>query len=1315
MGLSILAVAVQALSGAQIVAQIGTEASGQYFDPAAQWPYGELNCAHGYRRFDPLTQKRVYTVGVHAPSGIEVAWREFNLTFETYLDETVGKRWKPPLHFKMLPTVDPLKDWVDNEADVDFMYSDTGLYSCVGVEIGGQPLGTTISHLSARGREFNLDVFGGSIIVRADNYEINSIADVKDKIIGAQSISDFSGAQVQFYVLYQNGLDYVMDPKQVVFTENQEEIVKGVLDGRWDVGFVRTGQIERTMDENEEYLDSDLFKVLEPRIYIMDTGELFPFLHSSPVFPEWPLYAKEDVDRMVSEEIQLALINFEYHKTTGDRMHTCKHDICEAQLGYEYDPEACLNLAATAICDTAPPVFFDPNARCDTTRELAEIAYQAGIAGRHNGFRPARSHFSLRTMQQSAGFLVEDDQGNWKCSRAETLYDGIICPEGHYKVKHSEFLNQCDHLGLPCPDGYTCYCKPCIKAFEVEVMQWDRGGDSLGGNTTFFKRVSGCDKMSLCGTVEQTKHVTFRAYDNRERDNADFKALIHVGQESRELEVTSVEDVPYAYEFTFTDNDLGVGILEIFVDDTQIPESPFRVEIVSRNCEVDYPGQGKTATDTGECACSSGSIQIGGECMSSGIVAAIVSSVVFLIALQIGYCYLGYRRAKSDEMWKVCVEELHFSQPPEIIGQGSFGVVLLAEYRGTKVAIKRILPQGKGGGSKAGGSRLGGSVDGGKSTEMHEHASTGSVDIESQDTPPKPGTKILKGGTVGTSSLKGTHSLDGGMNSRGSLASKSCSMDGSELDFLGGLSYGGPKSKWAEWFPWVFQDRETRYNASILGSASGASNTSRSALARVCPWFDENTRRQNEFMVEMRLLSRLRHPCITTVMGAVFTRGCEPMMVMEFMDNGSLYDLLRNETLFTGGEIIIQIVRDVAQGLRFLHASKPPILHGDMKAKNILIDSRFRAKVADFGLATKTTNRLSGTPFWMAPEYLRGKCEYNSTCDVYAFGIILYEIYGRKNPYEGENPRQVLRKVCDPRVNKRPPVPDTCPPKMVDIMCKCWSQDPFFRPQAKDLDILFTDMNPQDAEPIVDGTRVRTERATGDMLYQVFPKKVADLLKAGQKVEPETHDCVTIFFSDIVHFTDISRTFSPGKVCDMLDRLYVAFDNLASKHQLFKVETIGDAWMGVTNLEGNQEDTHAKHVAEFAVDAIMAAGNTLIDTENPARGYVRIRVGFHSGPVVSNVIGSLNPRYGLFGDTVNTASRMESNSFSGKIHCSEAAAEILKVQAPLMPLHKRGKLAVKGKGTMTTYWVGEGLIKEHMNGSFSKLSDHPTVGFAEEE
>ena len=116
----------------------------------------------------------------------------------------------------------------------------------------------------------------------------------------------------------------------------------------------------------------------------------------------------------------------------------------------------------------------------------------------------------------------------------------------------------------------------------------------------------------------------------------------------------------------------------------------------------------------------------------------------------------------------------------------------------------------------------------------------------------------------------------------------------------------------------------------------------------------------------------------------------------------------------------------------------------------------------------------------------------------------MYEIYSRKIPYEGANPRKVLRKVCNPRINYRPRVPVTCPKRMAEIMKKCWSPNPSFRPEAKDLDMMFNDMNSHNAEPLIDegNTRLRTEVAAGDMLYKVFPKKVADQLKAGQKVEP---------------------------------------------------------------------------------------------------------------------------------------------------------------------------------------------------------------------
>eukprot|EP00980_Cylindrotheca_fusiformis_P010498 scaffold2325_cov126-Cylindrotheca_fusiformis.AAC.8 len=1208
---------------------------------AEQWIPGKLSCTHGFQKFNAYSQKKVYHIGVHAPSGIEKAMNKFNLTFETYLNEVVGKRFDPPIEFKMKPAEHPLQSWIDDEEDVDFMYSDTGLYSCIGTEIGGQPLGTTITSVETRGREYNLDVFGGTILARASNKKIDTVEDLKDKVIAAKAISDFAAGQSQFWLLVKNGIDYIMDPKQVIFTNSLDEIIEGVLDGRWDVGFVPSGIVERTIDRTTgEPRDLNLFKVIEPKVYVMDDGDIYPFLHSTPVFPEWPLYAKTDVDRIVSEEVAAALVNFRYHKSVGVEIHRCL--------------EEAITEAEEEICRTMPPAYFVQNAPCDATRELAELAYQAGMVGHHSGLRPARSHFQVRTMQEEAGFIFHDDEGTLRCERDSNTYNGIRCPEGHFKVSPQRFENHCQEAGLHCSEQHICYCRPCIKAHKVDVFPGIPRG-------ALRKDDDRCDKMSVCGTIEQGEEFTYHLYDNLERSNVTVGAVVHYGREQRSLPVDHSEAEFFEYDFTLSHNRRGVVILEVFVDGIQIPQSPFRVDIIEKECQQKF----MVASDIGVCECSTEGINLFGHCISRNLFIGVVAAIS-----------------------AVNTEELHFSHPVEVIGQGGFGLVLLAEYRGTKVAIKRVLPlldrtKGKRSGSALSLSRK---EPDNSDEKVHDEVAP---DVESG-------------------------SIDAG------IKTKSMSDSDNILGFIDSLSFGVRRKGLKKWIPFLHRNEATTQSLSILGTASGGSSTNRGFFAALS-CCDEHTRRREEFKEEMRLLSRLRHPCITTVMGAVMN-GYEPMMVMEYMENGSLHDLLRNETLYTGGEMILQIVRDVSQGLRFLHASRPPILHGDLKAKNILIDSRFRAKVGDFGLALKGKRGLAAakklTPnalgIRMAPEYLRRKTEYNSPCDVYSFGMILYEIYSRNTPFENENPRKVLRKVCDPRINYRPPVPSTCPKRMAEVMRKCWTSNPVIRPQAKDLDLSFSDMTASEVEPILDNenTRLRTEVAQGDMLYKVFPRKVANMLKAGQKVEPQTHEDVTIFFSDIVRFTDISRALSAVKVCNLLDRLYLAFDDLATKHGVFKVETIGDAWMGVTNLEGNQADSHAKRIAEFAMEAVEAAGKVLIDEDDPLAGNVNIRVGLHSGQVVSNVVGSLNPRYALFGDTVNTASRMESLSLSGMIQCSESAASFLRQQAPELPLRKRGKVAVKGKGSMTTFWVGKKISvdQENKRGTFDR---QPVVEFQE--
>ncbi|EDV28471.1 uncharacterized protein TRIADDRAFT_19120, partial [Trichoplax adhaerens] len=171
-----------------------------------------------------------------------------------------------------------------------------------------------------------------------------------------------------------------------------------------------------------------------------------------------------------------------------------------------------------------------------------------------------------------------------------------------------------------------------------------------------------------------------------------------------------------------------------------------------------------------------------------------------------------------------------------------------------------------------------------------------------------------------------------------------------------------------------------------------------------------------------------------------------------------------------------------------------------------------------------------------------------------------------------------------------------------------------------------------------------------NLLHSMLPPLVSDRLRNGDTVEAGEYEQASIMFSDIVGFTTICSQCRPMDVVQFLNSLYVKFDKLTNVHDVYKVETIGDAYMVVGGLPEPCAN-HAEKVARMALSMVDCAVQVSSPSDNKP---LRIRIGIHSGPVVAGVVGSKMPRYCLFGDTVNTASRMESHGLPSTIHISEA-------------------------------------------------------------
>ncbi len=200
-----------------------------------------------------------------------------------------------------------------------------------------------------------------------------------------------------------------------------------------------------------------------------------------------------------------------------------------------------------------------------------------------------------------------------------------------------------------------------------------------------------------------------------------------------------------------------------------------------------------------------------------------------------------------------------------------------------------------------------------------------------------------------------------------------------------------------------------------------------------------------------------------------------------------------------------------------------------------------------------------------------------------------------------------------------------------------------------------------------------------NLLLNILPSPIAERLKKGESMIADNFNEVTVLFADIVGFTPMSARLTPVRVVEILDDVFSAFDTIAQKYKLEKIKTIGDCYMLVGGVPEFQPN-HAELVAQAALEMIEA----LFQVSQKLDAPLKARMGLHTGAVVAGVIGRQKFIYDLWGDTVNTASRMESHGAGNRIHCTEAIYTLLKNHFAFEP---RGEIEIKGKGPMSTYFL----------------------------
>ena len=658
--------------------------------------------------------RRAYKVGANT----------FHIPVLDYLTDLIGADFDPPISFTRSSANLYLKSSTVQESvamEYDFMLANPYAASCYESEGQAVSLATQLVLLRDTNNVFNLTRYGAALYTLQNRTDITTVADVKGKKIGSNKITALA-THLCYSVLLRNGVHHLQDPEQTIFFRNSSQALQALLRGDIDVGCASTGTLERDLKDDGAGTLHNKIRILHAQNHTLRDGEnelLFPFAISSPLVPGYPFVAFPHVEQSVQIRVQKELLAMRDHADVAPALLACLRAAPEAAQctivattnstssnttsdddGNLYYTDECLE-----TCFASLAVGTIRN--CDTTPRLALKAFDALNASGLVGFTKPLQNLLLRDIQETTGFLIKDDSdqkeeesasATTRCVRLKNIADAVTCPDGHFARSSLEIVQQCNVSGLQC-FGRDCICRPCVKAYEVDffapraaIDERDKDNDNNNNGGVG----SGCSKFSICGTVEQEHVLSFRAIDNKGRPNASMtRALLREDESEEPFAFEHVNGTFFQYNFTASHSPVGQQVLKIRINNEEIPESPFRINIVKRDCVADTGDERREADELGQCVCQSGTVELlsSDKCvpLATLVPSILVPSIAVLLSILVCVC-LGRKRKNEDSVWMVRKEEISFATPPQVLGRGVFGVILLGEFRGTQVAVKRVIP-----------------------------------------------------------------------------------------------------------------------------------------------------------------------------------------------------------------------------------------------------------------------------------------------------------------------------------------------------------------------------------------------------------------------------------------------------------------------------------------------------------------------------------------------------------------------------------------------------------------------------------------------